>query len=79
MIHFLLNWGFFVNTKNTMAKRQRTMRNMFLRNEGHIDVSNESLTNTSNTKKEFTLVEASKLVWKDAWYYQFHWIEFNHT
>ena len=58
-----------------MAKRQRIMRDMFLRNEGHVDVSNESLTNTSNTK-ELTQVEATKLIWKDAWYSQFHWIEF---
>ena len=53
------------------------MRDMFLRNEGHVDVSNESSTNTSNTKKELTQVEAARLAWKDAWYSQFHWIEFN--
>ena len=60
-----------------MAKRQRTMRDMFLRNEGCVDVSNESSTNTSNTKKELTQVEATRLAWKVAWYFQFHWIEFN--
>ena len=60
-----------------MAKKQRTMRDMFLRNESHVDGSNESLTNTSNTKEELTEVEAARLAWKDAWYSQFHWIEFN--
>ena len=59
--HFLLNRGFFANIKNTMAKRQKTMRDMFLRNVGHVDVSNESLTNTSNTKKGLNQVEAARL------------------
>ena len=58
-----------------MAKRQRTMRNRFLRNEGHVDVSNESLSNTSNTKKGLTQVDATRLAWKYARYSQFHWIE----
>ena len=40
-------------------------------------MSNKSSTNTSNTKKELTQVEAARLTWKDAWYFQFHWIEFN--
>ena len=78
----LLFWGkvcclihFFVDIKNTMAKRQRTMRNRFLRNEGHVDVSNESLSNTSNTKKGLTQVDATRLAWKYARYSQFHWIE----
>jgi hypothetical protein len=62
-----------------MAKRQRTMRDMFLRNDGHLEVSNESSTNTSNTKKELTQVEATRLTWKDAWYSQFHLIKFNST
>ena len=60
-----------------MAKGQRTMRDMFLRNEGHVDVFNELLTNTSNTKKKLTQVEATVLTWKDAWYSQFNWIVFN--
>ena len=69
---FCLIEDFFVNIKNTMAKGQRTMRDMFLRNEGCVDVSNESSTNTSNTKKELTQVEAARLPWKVAWYSQFH-------
>ena len=69
--------GFFVNIKNTMAKRQRTIRNMFLKNKRHVHVSNESLITTSNTKKELIQVEAARLAWKGAWYSQFHWIEFN--
>ena len=60
-----------------MAKRQRTMRDMFLRSGDCVDMSNESSTNTSNAKKELTQVEAARLAWKDAWYSQFHWIEFN--
>ena len=49
-----------------MAKGQRTMRDMFLRNEGCVDVSNEFSTNTSNTNEELTQVEAARLAWKDV-------------
>ena len=52
-----------------MAKRQRTMKDMLLRNERNLEICPTTVTSSSQSvNKELNQVEAARLAWKDAWY-----------
>ena len=60
------------------AKRQRTMRDMFLserQSDVVVNVMGPSQSDSSYPKQSD--VDVAKLTWRDAWYGQFNWIEYN--
>lgn len=59
------------------AKRQRTMREMLLR-EKKLEVGMVEIgTSSQSTSSKFPTELSKAKLWKDSWYGQFDWIQFN--
>ena len=57
-----------------MAKRQRTMKDMFSRSTNLIGEAIEVSTHTSNTsscEQQVSRIEMARLAWKESWYVNF--------
>lgn len=63
-----------------VAKRQKTLSNMFFR-AGILDEEREvlPLISSGSTNKSENTIEAAKREWKDSWYLDYDWLEFNAT
>lgn len=63
-----------------VAKKQKILSNMFFRGGIH-DEEREvlPLTSSGSTKKSENAIEAAKREWKDSWYLDYDWLEFNAT
>ena len=62
-----------------MAKRQRTMKDMFSRSVDltvNIEVLTHTISSISSCEQQLSRIEMARLTWKDSWYNDFKWIEF---
>ena len=63
-----------------MAKRQRTMKDMFSKSVDvtvNVELPTHKVSSTSNCERQLNRIEMARLTWKDSWYNDFKWIEFN--
>ena len=63
-----------------MVKRQRTMKDMFFRSVDltvNVEVPTHIVSSTSNCEQQLSKIEMARLIWKDSWYNDFKWIEFD--
>ena len=63
-----------------MAKRQRTMKDMFSKSVDftvNVEVPSHTVSSTSSCEQQLSRIEMARLIWKDSWYNDFKWIEFN--
>ena len=70
----------FHKKKNIMAKRQRIMKDMFSRSVDltvNVEVPIHIVSSTSNCEQQLSKFEMARSTWKDSWYNDFKWIEFN--
>ena len=66
--------------KSIMAKRQRTMKDMFSKSVDltlNVEVPSHIVSSTSSCEQQLSRIEMARLTWKDSWYNDFKWIEFN--
>ena len=57
-----------------MAKRQRTMKDMFSRSVDltvNVEVPTHTISNTSSCEQQLSRIEMARLTWKDSWYNDF--------
>ena len=57
-----------------MAKRQRTMKDMFSRSADltvNVKVPPHTISNTSSCEQHLSRIEMARLTWKDSWYNNF--------
>ena len=63
-----------------MAKRQRTMKDMFSKIVDltvNIEAPTHTISSTSSCEQQLSRIAMARLTWKDSWYNGFKWIEFN--
>ena len=63
-----------------MAKRQRTIKNIFSKSIDlivNVEVPSHTMSTTSSCEQQLSRIEIARLTWKESWYNDFKWIEFN--